>query len=288
MCTRWGTHGRWEMQAPVLEEAFDFAQQGEEVRCKVREVEVGATYGFSVRVGNAHCWSEWSPSSEPLLVALNPPVPGHGDLLEVCGTADGDVVRLEWRPFRASHGLTRLEYKIMVLEWPCEGSQKISSVISRLRRAADLAGASTGPRPSSRAVFRECGYTMGCTNSLARPQSERITWSTRTLRPGMYCKFYVCARFAALPSGCMAPLPGLPVTDSLQQECITWPTDHCDTIWEDSSAWESALGLAGIWSPVQCPIEREQRSCRQPVGMSDSAARISADGQPCSEPASPC
>merc|ERR1712110_1142035 len=101
---------------PVLESAEDLLEQPTfEATAKLKGLVAGSTYCVSVRMGDANRWSPWSAPSDPVAVAVSPPIPNMGDLLELAGDSSTgvDAVRLEWRPFRVAPGLSRVEYKIM-------------------------------------------------------------------------------------------------------------------------------------------------------------------------------
>merc|ERR1711988_1458676 len=120
---------------PVLENRCD--PSGSEILYTVRDVTLGASYIFSVRSGDNHRWSAWSEPSSPLLVGIPPPIPSPGDVLEIsCDVGTSSSVRLEWRPFRTSMNLSRVEYKVMALEWPFPDASRDNKVLAQLRRAA--------------------------------------------------------------------------------------------------------------------------------------------------------
>jgi hypothetical protein len=273
----------WQVMQPVLESAEALADMPTfEAVAKLRGLAAGSTYCVSVRMGDEYRWSPWSGPSDPVAVAVPPPIPNTGDLLELAGdtTTAVDAVRLEWRPFRAAPGLQRIEYKIMALEWPCEeqhASQAGSSDVSlrmRLQRVADIACIGSGsPR-----VFRAVGYTSKhCpTTPPLRAQAERLEWRTEGLRPGMYYRFFVCARYVALPMGALAPPPGLPSETAVEPWMIAWPDEHCQRLCGDQAVWESSLSRFGLWSPVVNTLHLPQYAVRIPTQLNCSPAKALA------------
>lgn len=239
----------WQTQLPVLENTADAAPH--ETLCEVRKVAAGCTYRFAVRVGDAHRWSSWSPASEPLLLAVPSPTPSPGDVLEMsCEMPTSDTAQLEWRPFRTAPGIERLEYKVMALEWPYEELCHDKGVIARLKRTADLTNSGSGSRLTDQQSFRVIGYVIrhSSSSSQLRAQGDRMNWRVEGLRPGMYYRFFVCARYVALPLGALAPLPGS--TPDPHSQNFMWPDEHCERLRGDSVAWEASLSRVGLWSPM--------------------------------------
>eukprot|EP00927_Polykrikos_kofoidii_P046295 TRINITY_DN40521_c0_g1_i1.p1 TRINITY_DN40521_c0_g1~~TRINITY_DN40521_c0_g1_i1.p1 ORF type:complete len:1810 (+),score=279.97 TRINITY_DN40521_c0_g1_i1:604-5430(+) len=249
---------QWQVRPSVLEDA-DGPVSSYEVEDKLFGLIAGGAYCASVRVGDGHRWSPWSAPSESVSIAVAPPVPSAGDLLEVSGDAGTvvDAVRLEWRPFRASGGLSRLEYKVMALEWPSDdpsdGSSRgpeSSALLGRLRRAADIAhsgGATCGLR-----TFRSVGYVtkQRTQNPSLRSAADRLEWRTEGLKPGMHYRFFICARYAALPLGALLPPSGMQWETSEEFANVLWPDEFCERLRGDNMAWESSLSRFGLWSPI--------------------------------------
>jgi len=242
----------WREQLAVLENSTE--PSGHEMVCKIRDAFVGRTYRFAIRVGDEHCWSGWSPASEPVRFAVPAPLPSQGDVLEVtCDSVANDSAQLCWRPFRTPPGLKRLEYKIMVVEWPFQESpDDDNGVLARVRRAADLSQGSLASRAIGQRMLRTVGYVGWCGHcGQLRPAGERIEWRTTGLRPGMYCRFFVCARYACLPMGAIAPLPEC--SPDAELETFLWPDEHCSQLRDDGLAWEASLSRVGLWSPIVNP-----------------------------------
>jgi hypothetical protein len=65
----------------------------------------------------------------------------------------------------------------------------------------------------------------------------------------MYCRFFVCARHAALPFGAAAP-PGrsLGSLEGPNAGTCAWPDEHCAWLRDDPTQWEAALSRIGLWS----------------------------------------
>jgi hypothetical protein len=243
----------WKALPPVSDEPV--LLEGLESSCVLRDLSLGQKYRFCVRVGDAHRWSDWSPASEHLLLAVPPPMPSPGDVLEV-RVPITDAAVLEWRPFRTTPGLCHLEYKITCMEWECENAkEEVGGVLARLRRAAELGqGGPSAARPVGGHRLRTVGYVTHRNTPTSRPQAERIIWKVENLKPGMYCRFFVCARHAALPFGAAAPPStyvghSLAQFESLNAGSCAWPDEHCAWLRdEDVTLWESSLSKIGMWS----------------------------------------
>lgn len=160
----------------------------------------------------------------------------------------------------------------MALEWPCE--EQLASTAGpsdaglrmRLQRVADMACIGSGsPR-----VFRAVGYTSRhCpTETPLRAQADRLEWRTEGLRPGMYYRFFVCARYVALPMGALAPPPGLPSDTAIEPWMVAWPDEHCQRLCGDQAVWESSLSRFGLWSPVVNTLHLPQYAVRIPTQVS--------------------
>jgi len=238
----------------------------------------GATYRFSVRVGDAHRWSSWSRPSDPLTLSVQAPLPSPGDALEVKSDSAGDHVKLEWRPFRTSLGLTRVEYKIMQLEWmqideSSPGgtgveSDDVNAVLARLRRAAELQGGGHGLWPKGKSSFREIGFVTASVQPASanprdtgtageqqlRSQANRVQWEVTGPRPGHYCRFFICARYASLPPGSLAPLLS-PSAGAPASKPYVWPDEELELQQmlgqaNGQIALETSLSRVGLWSPI--------------------------------------
>jgi hypothetical protein len=192
-------------------------------------------------------------------------------VLEVKGSEVSDEsMRLEWRPFRTSLGLSRVEYKVMALEWS-KDEEKLNSpeageanqVMARLRRAAEIQGGSLWPK--DKCNFRELGIVTASViagsagfgvaagdprygEQQLRSQGSRIFFQVPPAKPGCYCRYFVCGRYAALPPGSLAPLVG---AEAPSKVCI-WPDEQVQlsSSGSGSIAWEAGLSRVGLWSPI--------------------------------------
>lgn len=197
------------------------------------------------------------------------PVPNSGDVLEISGDLSGvaDALVLEWRPFRNVASLSLVEYKIMAVEWPCEERPADGTLSGRLRRAADMA------TQVGRRATRTIGYVRrNCATSAAlRVQTDRLEWRTEGLRPGMYYRFYVCARYAGLPTGALARPSGLPTDMMDDLRLATWPDEQCERFRDDGALWETSLSGFGLWSSVVNTLHLQPYMVR---GATDSSAPL--------------
>jgi len=250
---------KWEEQPAMLEEVQEGSEaEPREASSQIWALVPGGTYRFALRVGNQHQWSDWSPESEPVPLAVAAPMPSPGDVLEITShPSKVDSLRLEWRPFRTSPGMELLEYKIMALEWTQSSEAQEApggenGLVSRLRWAAQAG--SPGSWPVGDRTFREVGYvTRDClgTAGQLRPQAGRVEWKTEGLRPGMYYRFFVCARYVGLPPGAVAPLPTSSMTPNRTSQAGNfWPYEQFEHLWHDDVNWEASLSRVGLWSPI--------------------------------------
>lgn len=257
----------WTEEPVVLEGSEDAVAQ--EMGYVVKGLAAGGTYKFSVRVGDAYRWSGWSPPSEACSLVVPAPVPIAGDVLQLTfGNAATDAAALEWRPFRTSHSLARVEYKVMALEWPSEeGLAQVG-----------------GHPPASSRTFRVVGYVTGGESHAAqlRQEGARVRWKTEGLRPGLSYRFFVCARYPALPLGAVAPLPRL----LAEPKAVAWPDEHCERLRAEPGegvAWEASLSRVGLWSQTLTTVHLPHyavRPCPPPaLSMPGAVASAAASGR---------
>jgi len=283
---------KWQMQHPVLETSGE--SQAHEAMSRVSGPTAGGTYVLSVRVGDAYRWSPWSRPSEPVLFAVQPPIPSPGDVLEIaCDPSASDSMKLEWRPFRTAADLSCVEYKVMALEWPHEEMPKGNGVLARLKRNAEIWQNGEVLQAGSK-KFRPVGYITRqyMASSQLRGSGDHVEWRTEGLRPGMCYRFFVCARYVSLPMGAMLPLPSSATSAAeSESQSFVWPDEHYEQLRADSVAWEACLSRLGLWSPIVNTAHLPQYSvqpmmpsasppatlrCLPPPGGASEAA---ADGQ---------
>jgi len=262
----------WKVQLPMLEDTSEPTPQ--EVSCKLHEPAAGGFYRFSVRLGDLYRWSDWSQPSEPVLISVPAPTPSPGDVLEVAfGVPLCESARLEWQSFRtASNDLTRIEYKVMAVEWPCE---KLGTVDSDT-----LTHPSLLTHGDAQPAFRLMGYVTPKQNagqSQLRAQTSRIDWTTEGLRPGMCYRFFVCARYAGLPAGATTLPPGIAAAFGTEPGVpLEWPDEHFNALRDDVLAWEAALSRLGLWSPVISTAHLPRSVIRPMTALSGQSARAQA------------
>eukprot|EP00929_Paragymnodinium_shiwhaense_P031461 TRINITY_DN17616_c0_g3_i1.p1 TRINITY_DN17616_c0_g3~~TRINITY_DN17616_c0_g3_i1.p1 ORF type:complete len:2468 (-),score=493.74 TRINITY_DN17616_c0_g3_i1:65-7468(-) len=319
----------WHTRPPVLEDEAEAVSSFESVT-KLQGLSAGTSYRVSVRLGDAHRWSPWSAPTDPVPLALAPPLPSPGDLLEVTNEPGAvDALRLEWRNFRAAAGLGNLEYKIMVLEWPSEeardggvagGSPAApvqaptshgNAVMARLSQAAELArsgGGADSPSPplhggvswpstAARGNFRTVGYISRRNAAAAAPGlaaelsgARRVEWRTEGLRPGMYYRFFVCARYASLPAGSLLlPAGGdseaTPSLHAAAAQGSVWLDEYFENWRLDNDTWQAALSRFGLWSSVVNTLHLPQYMVRPVSSLGSTMATagltgISSPGRP--------
>ncbi|MAC17941.1 MAG: hypothetical protein CMC97_06570, partial [Flavobacteriales bacterium] len=230
-------HMDWQPLAKVLE---DPASLSADIVSELPEARLGDVVRLSVRVGDADRCTEWSPASEPVTVGVGPPVPTPGDVLQISCDPRGESATLEWRPFRRhSSELCGLEYRISAMSWASEESEDLG-VLARLRRVAEQERGAAGGAGLQARLFTPMGYL-----SQQDPSSTRLQWTVEGLRPGRFYRFFVCARYEALPAGAVVlPQEGLGGASPI---CRSWP----DALPElEGAAWEAYLSRIGLWSTI--------------------------------------